>query len=179
VSLRINSFGSRLSFELLRDDVTVGGLAYIKTGSALAASASARAHVHGEDIRITMTRDPSKPGMVGFSISKKDIDIGVMDFNWRGRGRLELARRSGGRDHFSIHPKGVTQWWFLITDSADRAVMELRPTTRWSMQDYHFDIVSRSQKWPDPVMDELAIYAGFAANVYMARNAGVVAGRKM
>lgn len=177
MSLRINSFGSRLSFELLRDDVTVGGLAYIKTGSALAASASARAHVHGEDIHIDMIRDPDKAGMIGFSIAKNGVAFGLIDFNWRGRGRLELNRKSGGRDIMIIHPKGVTEWWFLLTDSADRSLMDLRPTTRWNAQDYHFDVTLRSELWPADVMDELAIYVGFAANVYMARNAGVVTGR--
>ena len=177
MSLRINSFGSRLSFEVLRDDVTVGGLAYIKTGSALAASASARAHVHGEDISLIMIRDSSTPGMVGFSILKQDRGIGIIDFNWRGRGRLALDRVDGGRDVLSIHPKGLVEWWFLVTDAADRPLLELRPTSRWSQADYHFDVITRSQRWPREVFDELAIYAGFAANVYMARNAGVVASR--
>ena len=153
MSLKINSFGSRLSFELVRDDDTVGGLAYVKTGSALAARGSARANVHGEEIIIQVEPNKAKNGMVCFDIYKEKREFGELDFNWRGKGKLELKRRQGGEDKFNILPKGLSDLWFLITDRANVPVMEVRPITQWNAAKYQFEVHTKTERFPERVID--------------------------
>lgn len=175
MSLEIQSFGSRLSFELVRDGVTIGGLAYasnIRSPKGNPVFSTGRAHVHGIDMEIEAKKTNASTGPMEFEIEKDDDEIGQIRFDWRGRGKLLLSRVDGGRDEFKIKPKGIADWWFLVEHN-NYPVMEIRPTTKYNQKDYNFDVRLRTKRMPERVIDELAIYVGFAANIYMAKMAGV------
>lgn len=177
MSLKIQSFGSRLSFELIRDGVTIGGLAYTsnkRSSKAKAAYAKGMAHIHGIDIEIEAEKTNASTGPIEFEIEKEGDEIGQIRFDWRNRAKLLLSRVDGGRDEFRIKPKGITDWWFLVEHN-NYPVMELRPTTKYNQKDYNFDVHLRTKRIPERVIDELTIYVGFTANVYMAKMAGVTA----
>ncbi|WP_427454729.1 hypothetical protein [Litorimonas sp. WD9-15] len=179
MSLAIQSFGQRLSFELIRDGVTIGGLAYaskIRSPKGNAAFSAARAHVHGVDVEIEPQKTNASSGPVEFELEKDDYDFGLLKYDWRGRCKLGLTRVDGGRDEFKIKPKGISDFWFLVEHN-NYPVMELRPTKKYRQSDYNFDVRMRSRRIPERVIDELCIYVGFAANIYMTKIVGANAGR--
>ena len=117
MSLAIQSFGEKLSFELVRDGVTIGGLAYaskIRSPKGNPAFSSAQAHIHGIDIAIDAQKTNASTGPVEFEFEKEDYEFGLLKYDWRGRCKLGLTRVDGGRDEFKIKPKGVKDFWFLI-----------------------------------------------------------------
>ena len=91
-----------------------------------------------------------------------------MEFDRKGRGHLELRRLDGKEDEFIIKPKGVNSWWFLVEQHRN-PIVEIRPSEKYSKESYNFDIRPRSRRMPPRVMDELCVYLGFAANIYMAK----------
>jgi hypothetical protein len=179
MTLTIQSFGSRFSFEMIKDEVVIGGLAYaseMRSPKGNAAFASAKAHIHGVDIEITAQNSNSMRGAMKFYISKADDRMGELEFDWKGRGKLELLRVDGGKDEFKIKPKGVNSWWFLVEQNG-HPILELRPTEKFSKESYDFEVRPRSRRMPPRIMDELCVYCGFAANIYMAKMASSSRGR--
>lgn len=173
MSLIIQSFGSRFSFEMIRDEVVIGGLAYasdMRSPKGNPAFAAATAHIHGIDAEITANNSNKSNGSMEFYVSKGGDRIGELDFDWKGRGKLELSRVDGGEDKFKIKPKGVNSWWFLVEHNG-YPIVELRPTKKYSKESYNFEVRVRSRRMPPRIMDELCVYLGFAANIYMAKMA--------
>lgn len=171
MSLAIQSFGEKLSFELVRDGVTIGGLAYaskIRSPKGNPAFSSAQAHIHGIDIAIDAQKTNASTGPVEFEFEKEDYEFGLLKYDWRGRCKLGLTRVDGGRDEFKIKPKGVKDFWFLIEHN-NYPVMEFRPSKKYRQTDYGFNIRMRTRRIPERVIDELSIYIGFAANIFMSK----------
>jgi len=171
VSLSIQSFGTRLSFEMIRDGVVIGGLAYaskMRSPKGNPAFASAKAHVHGEDAEVTARPTNSNRGGMEYDVLKDGDRIGHIRFDWKGKATLKLRRVDGGDDTFKIKPKGVNSWWFLVEQNG-YPILELRPAKKYDRESYNFDVRPRSRRMPERIMDELCIYVGFAANVYMAK----------
>jgi len=173
VSLSIQSFGSRLSFEMIRDEVVIGGLAYVskmRSPKGNPAFAAAKAHVHGEDVEVTARNSNSSKGAMEFNVLKDGELMGRLEFDRKGRAELKLYRVDGGDDEFKIKPRGVNSWWFLVEQNG-YPILELRPQKKYDRESYNFDVHPRSRRMPERIMDELCIYVGFAANVYMAKMA--------
>ena len=179
MSLTIQSFGSRQSFELIRDEVVIGGLAYasdMRSPKGNVAFASGTAHIHGIDANITAKPANSSRGDLEFDILKSKREIGGLDFDRKGNARLELNRIDSGSDKFKIKPRGLTSFWFLVEQSG-YPVMELKPTEKYRRDAYHYRVNQRSRRMPERVLDELSIYVAFAANVYSAKMEGITTGR--
>lgn len=179
MSLTIQSFGSRQSFELIRDEVVIGGLAYasdMRSPKGNVAFASGTAHVHGIDAQINAKPSNSSSGDLDFDIIKSGREIGELEFDRKGNARLELNRIDRGYDKFKIKPRGLTSWWFLV-ELSGYPVMELKPTEKYRRDAYHYRVNQRSRRMPVRVLDELSIYIAFAANVYSAKMQGITTGR--
>lgn len=171
MSLSIQSFGEKLSFELVRDGVTIGGLTYaskIRSPKGNAAFSSAKAHIHGIDIDIDPQKTNASTGPVEFELEKNDYEFGLLKYDWRDRCKLGLTRVDGGRDEFKIKPKGVKDYWFLVEHN-NYPVLEMRPSKKYKQSNYGFDIRMRTRRIPERVIDELSIYVGFAANIFMTK----------
>lgn len=179
MSLTIQSFGSRQSFELIRDEVVIGGLAYasdMRSPKGNVAFASGTLHVHGIDAQINAKHANSSSGDLEYDILKSKRDIGGLEFNRRGNGKLKLNRIDRGTDYFKIKPRGLTSWSFYVENDG-RPVLELKPTEKYRRDAYHFRVNKRSRRFPERVLDELSIYVAFAANVYCAKMQGITTGR--
>jgi len=179
VSLTIQSFGSRQSFELIRDEVVIGGLAYasdMRSPQGNVAFASGTLHVHGIDAQINAKHANSSSGDLEFDILKSGRDIGGLEFDRRGNGRLKLKRIDRGEDYFKVKPRGLTSWSFLVEKNG-HPVLELKPTEKYRRNAHHYRVNTRSRRLPERVLDELSIYVAFAANVYSAKMQGITTGR--
>lgn len=171
MTLSIQSFGDRLSFEMIRDGVVIGGLAFaskMRSPKGNPAFASGKAHVHGEDAEISAKSSNSTRGGMEYDLIKHGDRIGLIRFDWKGKATLKISRVDGGEDTFKIKPKGVNSWWFLVEQNG-YPVLELRPSSKYDHVNYNFDVRPRSRRMPERIMDELCIYVGFAANIYMAK----------
>ena len=103
MSLTIQSFGSRQSFELIRDEVVIGGFAYasdMRSPIGNAAFASGNLHVHGIDAQVNAKHANSSNRELEFDILKSNRDIGGLEFDRRGNGKLKLNRVDRGTDYF-------------------------------------------------------------------------------
>ena len=177
MSLTVQSFGSRQSFELIRDEVVIGGLAYesdVRSPIGNVAFASGNLHVHGIDAQIKSKH--ASNGDLEYDIIKSSKDIGGLEFDRRGNGKLKLNRIDRGTDYFKIKPRGLTSFWFLV-EYDDNPVLELKPTEKFRRDALHYRVNNRSRKLPERVLDELSIYIVFAANVYNAKMKGITTGR--
>lgn len=177
MSLTVQSFGSRQSFELIRDEVVIGGLAYasdVRSPIGNVAFASGKLHVHGIDAQIKSKH--SSKGDLEYDILKSARDIGGLEFDRRGNGKLKLNRIDRGTDYFKIKPRGLTSFWFLV-EHDDNPVLELKPTEKFRRDALHYRVNMRSRRLPERVLDELSIYVVFAANVYSAKMKGITTGR--
>ncbi len=164
---------------MVRDEVVIGGLAYasdMRSPKGNAAFATATAHIHGIDVEIKAEQSNSAGGAMEYDVIKQGKRVGHLKFDWKGKGTLKLRRIEGGEDTFKIKPRGVNSWWFLV-ERDGYPIVELRPTTKYSKEAYNFDVRPRSRRMPPRIMDELCIYLGFAANVYMAKMANSSRGR--
>ncbi len=173
MSLTIQSFGDRRSFEMIRDEVVIGGLAYasdMRSPKGNAAFAAAAAHIHGIDVNISAQNSNSSSKAMEYDLSKKGNRMGHLKLDW-SKGTLKLRRVDGGEDVFKIKPKGVNSWWFLIEQNG-YPIVELRPKMKYSKEAYDFDIRPRSRRMPPRIMDELCVYLGFAAQCLYGRNRG-------
>ena len=84
MSLAIQSFGEKLSFELVRDGVTIGGLAYaskIRSPKGNSAFSSAQAHIHGIDVAIDAQKTNASTGPVEFEFEKEDYEFGLLKYD--------------------------------------------------------------------------------------------------
>ena len=179
MSLTIQSFGSRQSFELIRDEVVIGGFAYasdMRSPIGNAAFASGNLHVHGIDAQVNAKHANSSNRELEFDILKSSRDIGGLEFDRRGNGKLKLNRVDRGTDYFKIKPRGLTSFWFLV-EHDDNPVLELKPTEKYRRDALHYRVNTRSRRLPERVLDELSIYIVFAANVYNAKMKGITTGR--
>lgn len=177
--MTIKSFGSRYSFELIRDEVVIGGLAYesdVRSPKGNIAFASGSAHIHGIDTKIKAKPSNTSRGELKFDIIKSDRGIGALEFDRKGNIKLKLNRIDKGKDSFEIKPRGLTSWWYLV-EQADTPVMELKPTEKYRRDAYHYRVNPRSSRMPERVFDELSIYIAFAANVYSKKMQGITTGR--
>lgn len=179
MSLTIQSFGSRHSFELIRDEVVIGGLAYasdMRSPKGNVAFSSGVLHVHGIDAKIDAQSANSSRGNLDFNILKDRREIGELEFDRKGNANLELSRIDKGTDKFRIKARGLTSWWFLVEQSG-HPILELKPTEKYRRDAYHYRVNQRSRRMPERVLDELSIYVAFAANVYTAKMQGITTGR--
>lgn len=179
MSLTVQSFGARHSFELVRDEVVIGGLAYasdMRSPKGNIAFASGSAHIHGIDTKITAKSANSSRGNLEFDIVKSNREIGALEFDRKGNARLELNRIDSGTDKFKIKARGLTSWWFLV-EQAGYPVLELKPTEKFRRDAYHYRVNPRSRRMPERVLDELCVYVAFAANVYSTKMQGITTGR--
>jgi len=179
MSLTIKSFGARQSYELIRDEVVIGGLAYasdMRSPMGNVAFASGSVHIHGIDAEVTAKNSNSSRGRLEFSVMKSGREIGEMDFDRKGRVKLQLDRIDRGTDKFEIKPRGLTSFWFLVEQN-DKPVLELKPTEKYRRHAYHYRVNQRTRRMPERVMDELSIYIAFAANIYNAKMQGITTGR--
>lgn len=179
MSLIIQSFGSRQSFELIRDEVVIGGLAYasdMRSPMGNVAFASGAVHIHGIDAKINASSSNSSNGDLDFEIIKERREIGELEFDRKGNAHLELGRIDSGTDKFRIKPRGLTSWWFLVEQSG-YPILELKPTEKYRRDAYHYRVNQRSRRMPERVLDELCVYVAFAANVYAAKMQGITTGR--
>jgi len=153
MSLTIKSFGTRQSYELVRDDVVIGGLAYasdMRSPAGNIAFASGAAHIHGIDAQVTAQNSNASRGALEYRVIKKDRTIGELKIDRKGKIKLQLNRIDRGSDRFEIKSRGLTSFWFLV---------------------------EQNDKPPERVLDELSIYVTFAANVYTAKMRGITTGR--
>ena len=179
MSLTVQSFGSRQSFELIRDEVVIGGLAYasdMRSPIGNVAFASGNLHVHGIDAQINAKHSNSTNKDLEFDILKSSRDIGELEFDRRGNGKLKLNRIDKGVDSFKIKPRGLTSFWFLVEQDG-KPILELKPTEKYRRDALHYRVNTRSRRLPERVLDELSIYIVFAANVYNAKMKGITTGR--
>lgn len=179
MSLTIKSFGTRQSFELIRDEVVIGGLAYasdMRSPMGNIAFASGTAHIHGIDAQITAKNSNSSDGELEYSIIKSGREIGDLEFDRKGTARLKLNRIDRGSDSFKIKARGLTSWKFLVEQSG-YPILELKPTEKYRRDAYHYRVNTRSRRMPERVLDELTVYVIFAANVYSAKMRGITTGR--
>ena len=179
MSLTIKSFGSRQSYELVRDEVVIGGLAYasdMRSPMGNIAFASGSAHIHGIDAQVTAKNSNSSRGDLEFDIVKGGREIGELEFDRKGTARLKLDRIDSGSDSFKIKPRGLTSWKFLVEQSG-YPILELKPTEKYRRDAFHYRVDTRSRRMPERVLDELSIYVAFAANVYSAKMQGITTGR--
>jgi len=179
MSLTIKSFGTRQSFELIRDEVVIGGLAYasdMRSPMGNIAFATGTAHIHGIDAQVEAENSNASQGELGYRIMKSGREIGSLDFSRKGKIRLSLKRIDRGTDKFEIKPRGLTSHWFLVERSG-YPVLEVKPTEKYRRNAYHYRVNPRSRRLPERVMDELTIYIAFAANVYSGKMKGITTGR--
>lgn len=179
MSLTIKSFGSRQSYELVRDDVVIGGLAYasdMRSPLGNIAFASGALHIYGIDAEVTARNSNSSRGELEYNVMKSGREIGELEFDRKGKIKLELKRIDRGADKFEIKPRGLTSFWFLVEQNG-RPVLELKPTEKYRRNALHYRVNQRSRRLPERVLDELSIYVTFAANVYTTKMQGVTTGR--
>ncbi len=179
MSLTVKSFGSRQSYELIRDEVVIGGLAYAsdqRSPMGHVAFASGTAHIHGIDAQVTASTERPVNGKLDYKIMKSGEEIGELEFDRKGKIRLRLNRIDRGADKFEIKPRGLTSFWFLV-EQDDNPVLELKPTEKFRRNAHHFRVNPRSRRLPERVLDELSIYIVFAANIYNAKMRGITTGR--
>ncbi len=179
MGLTIKSFGSRQSFELIRDEVVIGGLAYasdMRSPMGNVAFATGTAHIHGIDAEIEAERSNSQIGKLEYDVSKSGVDIGGLEIDRKGKMKLDLERVDKGTDKFEIKARGLTSFWFLV-ERDGRPVLELKPTEKYRRDAFHYRVNQRSRRLPERVLDELSIYVTFAANIYTAKMQGITTGR--
>lgn len=179
MSLIVKSFGERQSFELVRDGVVIGGLAYasdMRSPMGNVAFASGALHIHGIDAKITAKNSNSSRGDLEYNVVKSGREIGDMGFDRKGKVKLKLSRIDGGSDKFEIKPRGLTSFWFLV-EHRGNPVLELKPTEKYRRHAFHYRVNQRSRRLPERVLDELCVYITFAANVYNTKMQGITTGR--
>jgi len=179
MSLTIKSFGNRHSFELIRDEVVIGGLAYasdMRSPTGNVAFASGNLHIHGVDAKINAKNSNSSRGELEYDVFKTGRDIGTLEFDRKGQAKLKLSRIDRGSDSFKIKAKGLTSFWFLVEEDGN-PILELKPTEKYRRDAYHYRVNQRTRRIPERVIDELSIYVAFAANVYVAKMKGITTGR--
>jgi len=179
MSLTVKSFGSRQSYELIRDEVVIGGLAYAsdqRSPMGHVAFAAGSVHIHGIDAEITASTAKPYNGKLEYHVLKSGQQIGELEFDRKGKIKLKLNRIDRGSDKFEIKPRGLTSFWFLV-EQDDKPVLELKPTEKYRRNAYHYRVNTRTRRMPERVMDELSIYVTFAANVYNAKMQGITTGR--
>jgi len=179
MGLTIKSFGSRQSYELIRDEVVIGGLAYasnMRSPMGNVAFAAGAAHIHGIDAEVAAETSNSAIGKLEYRVLKSGKEIGELEFDRKGRVKLELERVDRGTDKFEIKPRGLTSFWFLVEQSG-YPVLELKPTEKYRRNAFHYRVNQRSRRLPERVLDELSIYVTFAANIYTAKMQGITTGR--
>ena len=179
MSLTIKSFGERQSYELIRDEVVIGGLAYasdLRSPKGNIAFASGTAHIHGIDTQLTAQNSNASRGALEYRVIKEGSDIGELEFDRKGRVKLKLNRIDRGSDKFEIKPRGLTSFWFLV-EQDDKPILELKPTEKYRRNAFHYRVNMRSRRMPERVLDELSVYITFAANVYNAKMRGITTGR--
>lgn len=121
MSLTIKSFGTRQSFELIRDEVVIGGLAYasdMRSPMGNIAFAAGTAHVHGIDAQVEAENSNASRGALKYRVMKSKREIGELEFSRKGKIKLDLTRIDKGTDKFEIKPRGLTSFWFLVEHSS-------------------------------------------------------------
>jgi len=179
MSLTVRSFGERQSYELVRDEVVIGGLAYasdMRSPMGNVAFASGSAHIHGIDANVTARPSSSSRGDLEYNVMKSGREIGALEFSRKGKIGLKLDRIDRGSDKFEIKARGLTSFWFMV-EHKDNPVLELKPTEKFRRNALHYRVNQRSRCLPERVLDELSIYIMFAANVYNAKMQGITTGR--
>jgi len=179
MSLTIKSYGPRQSYELIRDNVVIGGLSYAsdqRSPMGNAGFASGKAHIHGIDTEISPSTSTPTNGKLEYNVIKFGREIGELEFDRKGKVKLKLNRIDKGSDRFEIKPRGLTSFWFLV-EQDDKPILELKPTEKYRRHAYHYRVNTRTRRMPERVMDELSIYIAFAANVYNAKMKGITTGR--
>jgi len=162
VSLTIQTFGDRQSFELIRDEVVIGGFAYgseMRSPKGNVAFASGAMHIHGVDAQIKAKTANSSEGELEFDIIKSNRDIGELEFDRRGNAKLKLKRVDSGSDSFRIKARGLTSWSFLV-EKDGRPVLEIKPTEKYRRNAHHYRVHSRSRN-----------------RIYSAKMQGITTGR--
>lgn len=168
MSLIIRSFGERLSFDLTRDGENVGAGLYVSSGATAPTAAHLNVTVHQHDIELKAVSGFIKHPILEYAIFKSGVDVGsiIHDQNHHDT-EVQLWRQQGGSDKFVIYP--LKDRFQLMTKKGEK-ILSLYEREPWQPANYVFAVETEieTQNSDPRMIDELAVYALFSANLYLA-----------
>lgn len=153
-----------LSFELTRDNGSIGKLSYKNwfTFSALVEMADHRAY------------QVEPKGFWGTTIEVKDADKLLLSFsmNWHGDIVVQTYFNNQNNGYLFKH-RGLLKESFILADQAGTELLEMKPDLKWKKLSYEYQIITFKNFESLPAQELLLLTCLHCANYYMSMIANV------
>lgn len=155
--MKIVSNSHRGDFQLVEDSVQILEMKYNNWFSG-----KAQAFFKGQHLEIK----PKNLWSSKFNICKNGKEAGSIVFNMSGKINIRIKNEEGQELSFILKPKGMLKLRFELLDEAETSVLMLSTVNYWSKLRYDYQ-VELGEMIPELDVQELLIYCGYAANLYM------------
>jgi len=161
LSIRLEATSNRGSFKLFRLDDLICDLQSVGWPSCHAIT-----EYNNQKIEIK----PRSIFQRGFDILKDGKVVGEVTMNWFDHIRINLTRADGsGSDRFVLKSGGFIKKQYDLLSSNQR-LLSITSKFNWFGFYYSYDVEEYEHRYPDEILNELLIYAGFASNLSHARS---------
>ncbi|WP_375324273.1 aminotransferase [Flagellimonas sp. GZD32] len=156
--MKISSSSGKGNFKLTKDKEEICELIYNNWFSGKATTV-----LKGNKIEIK----PKNIWTSSVEIHKNESKIGDITFNLKGQMVIRLSKPDG--EEFNYVMKNKAKWTlkFDVFDASNELQFSLNSVNKWTKLNYDYDIEMEREN-PEFDMEELALYCGYAANLYLA-----------
>ncbi len=156
--MKISSSSGKGNFKLTKDKEEICELIYNNWFSGKATTV-----LKGNKIEIK----PKNIWTSSVEIHKNESKIGDITFNLKGQMVIRLSKPNG--EEFNYVMKNKAKWTlkFDVFDESDVHQFSLNSVNKWTQLNYDYDIEMAAYNSNFDI-EELLVYCGYAANLYLA-----------
>lgn len=156
--MKIISSSGKGNFKLIKNDDEICELAYTNWFSEKAQTA-----LNGNNIVIK----PKNIWTSKVDIFKNESQIGDITFNLRGHMVIRLEKPNGKEFNYLLKNKAKWKLRFEVFNESDIQQFSLTSVNNWTKLNYDYDVELADYN-SEFEIEELLIYCGYAANLYLA-----------
>lgn len=156
--MKIKSTSGKGNFKLTKNNQEICELIYKNWFSG-----KAKTNINGNNIEIK----PKNIWTSKVEIYKNDKNIGDITFNLKGYMVIRLQIPKETEINYVMKNRSKSKLKFEVYDESDNLQFTLKSVNTWTKLNYDYDI--QMDKYNSEVgIEELLIYCGYAANLYLA-----------
>jgi len=156
--MKIISSSGKGNFKLIKKDEEVCELVYKNWFSE-----KAKTSLNGNKIEIK----PKNIWTSKVDIFKNESQIGDITFNLKGHMVIRLTKPDGNEFNYLLKNKGKWKLRFEVFNESEIHQFSLKSVNIWTKLNYDYDVEMADYN-SEFEIEELLIYCGYAANLYLA-----------
>ncbi|WP_348661552.1 aminotransferase [Croceibacter atlanticus] len=156
--MKIISSSGKGNFKLIKNDDEVCELVYTNWFSE-----KAKAVLNGNNIEVK----PKNIWTSKVDIFKNKSQIGDITFNLKGHMVIRLEKENGKEFNYLLKNKAKWKLRFEVFNESEAHQFSLNSVNKWTKLNYDYDVEMADYN-SEFEIEELLIYCGYAANLYLA-----------